>query len=385
MRSRLATRNSIYFLPVIASVMIASCSDGGGYSAIAGTHPPAIDGVSGTFSHGQSITISGSSFGIKGHAGPMLWDDFDAGSNGSAVAGPRAGTAPLIHQGNLAGYSQWARSGGGAMSGLSIMFDNATPKANSALHARATFSNKNYWGLNLIVPYSRFTTGKELYISFYYRFTKTGSAFGRQTKAWIAYNSRTNDKAYWSNAFGTCQAGDYWFTHAAEPNDLFTMSPGLGAQEIDGEWVRFESYLRQSGAGVANGAWHQVVYRPTLGTPSKHMVTLNNYKMRNTSENWVDWTFGGAYYDMCNSGDTATIDIDDFYMDSTRARVEVCDTATWSARTRCEPQLPTAWSDASITATFKKGYLPSSTTAYVYVINAAGSVNAAGFPVTVRP
>jgi hypothetical protein len=112
---------------------------------------------------------------------------------------------------------------------------------------------------------------------------------------------------------------------------------------------------------------------------------LNNYKMRNTSENWTEWTFGGAYYDMCGSTETATIDVDDFYMDSTRARVEVCDAATWSARTRCELQLPTAWSDASITATFKKGYLPSSTTAYVYVTNAAGNVNAAGFPITVGP
>jgi hypothetical protein len=122
-----------------------------------------------------------------------------------------------------------------------------------------------------------------------------------------------------------------------------------------------------------------------LGTPKKHTVELNNYKMRNSSDEWVDWVFGGAYYSACGEVDAMDIDVDEFYMDSARARVEVCDTATWSARRRCELQLPTAWSDASITATFKKGYLPSSTTAYVYVINAAGNVNAAGFPVTVGP
>jgi hypothetical protein len=162
------------------------------------------------------------------------------------------------------------------------------------------------------------------------------------------------------------------------------MSPALSATGINGEWVRFESYLRQSGAGSSNGAWHQVAYRPALATPAKHQVTLDNYKMRDSSQNWVIWTFGGAYHSMCGTS-PATIDVDDFYMDSTRARVEVCDVATWSARRMCELQLPTAWSDGSITATFKKGYLPSSTMAYVYVINATGNVNAAGFPVTVGP
>ena len=105
----------------------------------------------------------------------MLWDDFDAGANGSAVAGPSGGTQPLVHQGNLAGYSQWVRGGGGAISSLSILFNNSAPKANSSLHARATFSSSSYWGLDLIVPYTQFTTGNELYFSFYYRLTRTGA------------------------------------------------------------------------------------------------------------------------------------------------------------------------------------------------------------------
>jgi hypothetical protein len=85
---------------------------------------------------------------------------------------------------------------------------------------------------------------------------------------------------------------------------------------------------------------------------------------------------------MCNAGDNGTIDVDEFYMDSTQARVEVCNAPTFSGSTRCELQVPTAWSDTSIAATFKKGYL-SAGTAYVYVINAAGSVNAAGHAVII--
>ena len=354
----------------------------GGVGGTPGT--PSISSVLGAISHGSSVTIAGTSFGTKSHAGPMLWDDFDSGTNGSAVAGPSGGTQPLIHQGNLASYSQWKRGGGGDISSRSIVFSNSSPKANSSRHARATFSSNSYWGLNLNVPYNQFTTGNELYISFYYRFTKTGAAFGRQTKAWIAYPPSGGDKAYWTNSFGTCQSGDYWRTHATEPVEERSLNPNLSATGIDGEWVRFVSYLKQSGAGVANGAWHQAAWRPSLGTPAKHAVTLNNYKMRNTSENWVEWTFGGAYYSMCSSANTATIDVDDFYMDNTQARVEVCNAPTYSASTKCELQIPTAWSDTSITASLKKGYLAAGT-AYVYVINAAGSINAAGFPVTVVP
>ena len=84
---------------------------------------------------------------------------------------------------------------------------------------------------------------------------------------------------------------------------------------------------------------------------------------------------------MCGLTDTGTIDIDEIYIDSTRARVEVCNAPTLAASTRCELQLPTAWSDSSITVTLKQGYLPAGI-AYVYVMNAAGGVNAAGHPIT---
>jgi chitodextrinase len=343
---------------------------------------PAISGVSGTIAHGQAITVAGSSFGSKSHAGPMLWDDFDSGANGGVVAGSSGGIAPLIHQGNLATYSEWIRDGGGNYGSQSIIFNNSSPKANSSLHARATFSNDNYWGLNLLVPYSNFTTGNELYVSFYYRMTRTGSAFPRQSKAWIAYNSNWEDRAYFSTAYNNCESGPFR-THRTQNTDETYLN--LAGANTSGEWVRFESYLKQSSAGGANGAWRQTAYRPTLGTPTKEVINKTNYLMRTTSDNWTQWTFGGAYWSMCGSSDTGTIDVDDFYMDSTQARIEVCNAATYSASTRCELQLPTAWSDTAITATFKKGHLPSATTAYVYVINQAGSVNAAGFPVSVGP
>ena len=47
------------------------------------------------------------------------------------------------------------------------------------------------------------------------------------------------------------------------------------------------------------------------------------------------------------------------------------------------PQIPSAWSDASITAQANLGRLPCPGTAYLYVFDAAGSRNAEGFPVEI--
>ena len=38
---------------------------------------PSINSVTGTLNHGQSVIISGSSFGTKTHAAPSLWDTVD--------------------------------------------------------------------------------------------------------------------------------------------------------------------------------------------------------------------------------------------------------------------------------------------------------------------
>jgi hypothetical protein len=105
--------------------------------------------------------------------------------------------------------------------------------------------------------------------------------------------------------------------------------------------------------------------------------------MRTSSSNWTFWAFGGAYYSQCGNS-PATIDVDEFYMDSTRSRVEVCNAATYTASTKCEVQVPTAWTDTSISLPLKTGYLGSGP-AYVYVINASGKVNSAGSPIAIGP
>jgi hypothetical protein len=48
----------------------------------------------------------------------------------------------------------------------------------------------------------------------------------------------------------------------------------------------------------------------------------------------------------------------------------------------CSSDLPSAWSSSSITATVNQGTFSNGQAAYLYVIDANGTVNASGYPLT---
>jgi hypothetical protein len=75
----------------------------------------------------------------------------------------------------------------------------------------------------------------------------------------------------------------------------------------------------------------------------------------------------------------AFVYLDDFYFDTTWARVMVGDQPTFDRSTHREIQIPTAWSDTSITVTLNQGTLNDLKNGYLYVIDANGQVNANGF------
>ena len=73
----------------------------------------------------------------------------------------------------------------------------------------------------------------------------------------------------------------------------------------------------------------------------------------------------------------------DIYIDNSWARVVICDNATWANRTHCEIQPATAWADGAVTSTYNAGSFVNGSTAYIYVIDGAGTVSAASDPITI--
>ena len=69
---------------------------------------------------------------------------------------------------------------------------------------------------------------------------------------------------------------------------------------------------------------------------------------------------------------------DDVYVDDTQARIEVCDSATWSSRTHCEVQPPTTWSDSQIAYNLNYGTFSAGDTGYIFVIDTSGILHSGG-------
>jgi hypothetical protein len=77
--------------------------------------------------------------------------------------------------------------------------------------------------------------------------------------------------------------------------------------------------------------------------------------------------------------------VDSVYIDNTRAHVFISDSSTLTYPDTSifhakELQIPSAWSDTSITATVNQGVLTG--TKYLYVVNASGEINSSGYEVT---
>lgn len=74
---------------------------------------------------------------------------------------------------------------------------------------------------------------------------------------------------------------------------------------------------------------------------------------------------------------------DDIFIDFTQARVEIGDAPTWSASRHKEIQIPTRWSDGTISIRVNTGTFTAGTRAYLYVVDAAGAVNSDGVAITI--
>jgi len=72
----------------------------------------------------------------------------------------------------------------------------------------------------------------------------------------------------------------------------------------------------------------------------------------------------------------------DAYLDTTLSRVVLANKPELARATIIENQIPSAWSDNSITATVNLGRFEQGETAYLFVVDSSGTASAAGLAVT---
>ena len=320
--------------------------------AFAGT----ITGVSdSTPSHGQSITISGSGFGSKSTAAPLLWDDFESGSVGASVAtsGKVAwstdGTAPVFStDNNRTGASTKNAKAVLAGSGVDGNYHDCFSKSNLDLNGKA-------------------------YVGFWAYFNSY--APGNQIKHW-RINNGGGGVGYPSYLYSRTDGwGRYQYTYPSG-SDCGTAGSGSWydsvSDNIFGQWIFIELVADFGTVGGSDGSIHIFVNGVDQGGK-------DNYTLLTSASCPMNAVRFGEYIQ--DSTGTLTNYFDDIYVDNTWARVIIGNASSFSSCTQRELQRASAWADGSVSITVNRGGFSESASAYLYVVEDDGTVSN-GYPIT---
>lgn len=319
---------------------------------------PSISGVSGTVAHGLPVTISGSGFGTKTPAKPLMWANFE---DGKIAAAPGLSTGTLeSSNANITSAGQDRNSTfsargqplhDGAKENVRLYVEGSSGgHRDFYMFVRRKYDHPDWWtnsGVNN------------------YKFHRTWprSNFGGTPNLIVAVANTPNRLRY--NVEGVGLLTDANVDDAKPPVQT---------------WLREEYQVRHSDVDVANGTL-KFSYNGRLAIDRDSV-----YKTRDgdSQELWLTFNIENFWSDN-PPPNNAYVYLDDFYVDTTWARVMIGDQPTFEGSMHREIQLPTAWSPNSITINVNQGSFQSLKDKYLYVIDAQGNVNSSGFAISTDP
>jgi hypothetical protein len=332
---------------------------------------PSVTGISGTVSNGQSVTISGSSFGSKSPAAPYLWDTVD---NISAYSGVSTGTAVPVGS----GYP-WSANNSTSYPVMINKTSQLRGVRTANYQAGSGGSNPNCSGMTLGYPTATNPGGNYLYVTWWlYRGYSDSDVASTSNK-----HLRAIDATSWPGNYEmslTTNVGCYLYDADTSTYLSGTTNGGSGnihswpGWPVPSTWGREELLVNSSSPAFTVGT--PGTYLP--GTGDGNYDTLSSSGGMTSPLIYVD----GIGWDIDTSINGATY-FGEIYIDNTWARVEACDASTWTARSHCEIQIPSAWSASSITATVNQGSFATGTTVYLYVLDSTNTPNASGLAITI--
>jgi len=287
---------------------------------------PSINSISGTFSGGETVTISGSGFGSKSPAAPLIWDDFEDGAIDTS-------TTALDRD-------DWDSIGSG--------WDDVD---NTVKHA-GTYSAKGDAGAgncNACINGS-YGDGVKVYVYLWRRYASTVSC---NQKFFRMYPSETYPNWAWSwhNDGITIVEPNVWTTHGC-----------CGSPPEGNTWYNEEFELQMSSGSAQADGIGRYYSNCTKESEFTDVVTRNGSYPDQFTRLYID-----------NYGEqTGYVWEDDIYIDTTWSRVMVGDNATFTSCTHREIQIPSVWADGEITITFNQGSFSTDDTAYVFVVDSNG-------------
>jgi hypothetical protein len=350
---------------------------------------PSVAAVSGAVSDGQSLTITGSSFGATG-PNIVLFDNFESGTNGINIS---MNTSTVSHWSytdytgtRIPTYSAaFARSGSKSMrtdwTGLSCGDYNGNFVSKTGLN-----SSYLYFSFWQYIPAGQNIPGWSCAAPANWKLFWFGNCVARYRNAQLCSRSPgvyMDDYLAVIVATNTlpitdCNSGEFASGCGDDPqcprNDLDTYMCTALAR---GVWTRFEVYAvaSSSSSGSLN------MYEANANQSRRSTKSATGKSTQSGEETWNDIAFPGYAY-----GESTQTYIDDVYIATgpgARARIEIGNNATYSNCTNLAVTTPTVWSDALIVTTVRQGGFRPGDAAYLFVTDANGAVNTQGYPVTI--
>lgn len=333
---------------------------------------PTINSTSGTFTTGQSVNISGSGFGIKTTAKPLVYADF------------ASSTAP---NGTLGQTSSWAATG----HCLSQVTGSECPDGSGSCirstdGSEACFDNG---GVILGVDQTSWNTaGNYIYIyqKKHYNYTTHPDNYHGVgiTDNYKNYRAWPTDPVNLPDWYISINNNRTAFEAYNEDITLADNNIDLPILPFPQEWF-VEEFLIHVGDPwpAVNGNWilyrdgdqkfsHSMCLRGNSGSADDVDIT-RFYVVHEvpdfSDDRWPCWSTDNRFW------------ADDVYVDTTWSRVMICAGSTWTNRGHCEIQIPSAWSDTSSTVTVESGTITG--TNYLYVVDASNTANSSGYQVTI--
>ena len=339
---------------------------------------PSISGASGNVAHGQNVVVTGSSFGVKSSAAPVIWDN----CSGTNITDKWSGGWPNVASSS---YNMNYRTPVQVGRNIPLPHSHITKYATGCHVAGVYNSGQNVilWKNRTMSSFPQYT-----YVSWYERFDdnwKFGIADGGGTaddnlKAFdystgtspYTMNSSTDSNWYleWNaRPLSKTDTNQGWHLND-DGSSLNAYWPNnYAVNPMGGSWTKVEveiCYTNQSSGYIK--LWENGVLKQNYSGPTdKYSGTARNegiggFARSKTPGNW-------RYYA-------------DMYLDYSRCRVIVGNASTLTASTKREVQIPSAWSDGSITVNVNQGAFSDGQTAYLYVVDSNGTVNSNGYQIT---
>jgi len=330
---------------------------------------PVVRQVDGPLDHNQSVTISGSGFGTKSSAVPIVWDN----ATGNAMSDKWDGALPNL----LPGYNTKYY---GPMRGVDPPHVHDT-RFIAGAHAANTGADSGY---DVVFYKNVSLQGAPSYI-----YT---SWYQRADNGWV-FGGDNNFKTFVYSVCCGPYEQPYWYTmygppHPASSTDKEVVwaingqqlsNPdvnghnawwGRAVNAMAGRWSKVEMAIKVTSQNDGyvimweNGQQVMNYAGPTDTFPgTRRTIAIGGYaRMQGYTSNW-------RYFD-------------DVYVDTTLARVVLANKPVLSEATVIENQIPSAWSDGSITATVNLGQFAQGQPAYLFVVDSSGVPSDKGLAVT---